>query len=80
MSHEVKRTWNRFTLVDGAMLVVASGLGVWPQTSWMSRTTDHPFQRAETLAIGELRRGQTRFWELRRGPTRFRVSLRQSTW
>jgi hypothetical protein len=51
MLNEVKPAWNRFTLVDGVVLVAALGLGVWLQTSWMSRRTDHPFQRAETLVL-----------------------------
>jgi hypothetical protein len=51
MPHEIKPTWNQFTSVDGVMLVVALGLGVWLQTAWMSGRTDHPFQRTESLML-----------------------------
>jgi hypothetical protein len=47
----MKATWNRFTWVDAGILVAALALGAWLQTSQMSRRTDHPFRRAETLAI-----------------------------
>jgi hypothetical protein len=47
----MKTNWNRFTMVDGGILIAALGLGVWLATAEVSGRTDHPFQGAETLVI-----------------------------